>query len=106
CPCSLRWGAGADAAGGGVIVRGTGFSPAAVGVLHHAQPFGALLDAGFVVVHADGFEAAQDQRGAVDIVDAPASEPTAIRFLLFADELDGALYGGMVLVVAISRHHF
>ncbi len=102
----MRGRAFAHAAQGWVVVGADAFAPSAVGILHHAQPFRGLLYARLVVVHANRFESAQHQGCAVDVVHAPAAEPASIGLLFIADELDGALHGGMVLIETIGRHHF
>ena len=56
-------------------------------------------------VHADGFQATQHQRGAVNVVDAPTSEPAAIGFLLVFDELESLLDHGMIPVISVSSQH-
>src|SRR5580658_6536711 len=66
CPGGLGWGARTHAAGVRVVVTAAGFAPSAVGILHHADPLRSLLDLRLMIVHADGFEAAQDQERAVD----------------------------------------
>src|SRR5271156_5152116 len=105
-PRGLRRGARADAAGGGVVVAAAGFSPAAVGILHHADPLGCLLNLRLVVPDADGFKTPQDQEGAIDIVDAPAAEPASVLFLLVVNELDGALDALVLAAVAVGGKRF
>src|SRR5580698_4278319 len=104
-PCRLRWRADANTARRWVVVAAAAFAPTAVGVLHHANPLGGLLDLRLVVPDADGFESAQNEKCAVDIVDAPASKPTAVRLLFIEDELD-SLFDALVFArVAIDGQH-
>ena len=89
-PSCLRWRTRPDAFDIGIIIRAARFAPAAVRVLHHAQPFGGLLNIGLVVIDANGLQSAQNQHGSVDVVHAPASEPGAVRLLLIAYKLECA----------------
>ena len=50
----------------------------------------SLLNLGFVIIDAHGLKTAQNKKCAVDVVDAPATKPTAIRLLFLQDELNGA----------------
>src|ERR1035437_10401796 len=88
-PGRLRRGAGSHAAGVGIVVAAAGLAPAAVGILHHANPLGSLLNLRLKMIDADGIQSAQHPKCAVDIVHAPAAEPTSARLLLTEDESDG-----------------
>ena len=85
-PGGLRGGAGAVALENRVVVGVAAFAPAAVLVLDAFQPVAGLEDPGLAHVHAQGAQAAQDLPGAVNIIDAPAAVPRAVRFLVVADE--------------------
>ena len=76
---------GADAPQVRIVIAPAGLAPAAVSVLHHAQPLGGLLDIGSLLSTPIGVQPAQHQQGAVDVVHAPAAEPGAVRLLLFAE---------------------
>src|SRR5208337_1924300 len=81
-PGGLRSGAYAHALLVHILVGADGFAPSAVGILHHAQPLDCLLHHGIVTVEANGFQSAQHAHGAVNVVDAPASEPGTVGLLL------------------------
>src|SRR6202011_4789281 len=100
-PGSLRGSTRAHPSGAGIVIRTAGLAPSAIGILHHSQPFGSLLDAGFVKVHADSFQSAQHQCRTIHIIHAPAAEPASVRLLLLADECYGTLARWMALVIAV-----
>ena len=58
-----------------------------------------------MIPEAHGFEPAEDEEGAVEIVDAPAAEPAAVGLLLLEDELDGALDAGVLTAEAVEGEH-
>ena len=66
----------------GIVVAAARLAPAAIGVLHHANPLGGLLHLRLVVIEADCIKSAQHQERAVDVVHAPAAEPASVRLLL------------------------
>src|SRR5215469_15837989 len=86
-PCGLRCRARTDALRVRVVVGATSLAPSPVGILHHTQPLGSLLNARLMMVHASRFQSPQDKHSAVDIVDTPAAKPRTIRFLLALEEL-------------------
>ena len=79
-----------------VVVAGAAFAPAAVGVLDGAEPFAGAQDAASRSLYAGGAQAAQREEGAVDVVDAPAAVPAAVRLLGPQQVLDAALDGRVV----------
>ena len=105
-PGGLAWGGGALAAEGGVFVGIGGFAEGAVGFLVVEEPASGELDPLAVHGVADFSEAAEDLPGAVDVVDAPATEPGAIGFLGGADELDGFGDGGVIGEEAVVAEAF
>src|SRR5580704_8400010 len=105
-PRGLRWGARADATGQRIVVAAAGFSPAAVGVLHHADPLGGLLNLRLVIPDADPFKATQDEECAVNVVDAPAAEPASVGLLLIVDKFDGALDALVLTGIAVGGKCF
>src|SRR5581483_5089209 len=96
----------ADATSIGIVIRPNALAPATIGVLHHADPLCGLRDEWFVLLDAHGFESSEDEESSVKVVAAPASEPGAVGFLLFQDELDRALHTLVVARVAVERQHF
>ena len=67
------------------------FAPAAGRLLMGQQPLGAGHHRRIVGRHADGRQPGQRLPGAVDVVDAPAAEPTAVGFLRAAKIGDGPI---------------
>ena len=72
------------------VVAGTALAPAAVGVLDRAQPLAGAEDVRLAIVVPGGTQAAQRQERAVDVVDAPAAVPAAVRLLVRHEIVDAA----------------
>src|ERR1051325_792694 len=81
-PRGLAGGGHADPLFAGVIVAGDALAPAAVAVLPFRQPARGATDIRGAHVLADAAQAAQHLPGAVDVVDAPAAIPAALRVLI------------------------
>src|SRR6185503_10284105 len=95
-PSRLRRRARPAPAQGVVHVRRARLAPAAVGVLMGDEPFGGRAYVRLRHVLADRGERRQHGRRAINMIDAPAAEPAAVRFLLRADELEPARDGRVI----------
>src|SRR5579872_6488289 len=80
-------------------------APAAVLVLDFAEPMHRAPDRAMVVRQPGGVQACERRPSAVDVVDTPASEPTAIGQLRVTQKLDSPVYGRMVGRLAELRQH-
>ncbi len=63
--------------------------------MHRANPVDGFADPFVFHALADGLKTGEGLPCAVDIVDAPASEPRSVLVLRFLDEVDGFADGGM-----------
>ena len=81
-PGGLRGGRRALAAKVRRLVAVGRFAPAAAGLLVGQQPIGPGHHGRIVGRHADGDQSDDRLPGAIDVVDAPAAEPTAVGVLL------------------------
>ena len=70
-------------------------APAAVGVLDRFSQATALLQRRIGMIDPGGVERAEHRPGAVDVIDAPAAEPAAVRFLLFQQVIDACASCGL-----------
>src|SRR5688572_16708870 len=95
-PGRLRRRAGAVPAQAVIHVRRTSLAPAAVRVLVGDEPLARRAYVRLSHVLADRRERREHGGSAVNVIDAPATEPRAVRFLLRADEFEPARYGGMI----------
>src|SRR5206468_3390083 len=82
-PGGLRGGRRALAGGRGVVVAMTALSPGPRRLLHFFEPGDRSPHHGVFLVEVDGIQAQQDLPGAIDVIDAPAAEPTAAPILCF-----------------------
>ena len=87
------------------LVAGAVLSPAAVRVLDGDQPVGRLAHARIGRVEAGRVQRAQRRPRAIDIVDAPAAEPAAVRHLLASEIIQPGAHGGTLHRVAKLGHH-
>src|SRR5262245_679943 len=90
-PRRLRRGGGTAAGQLRPVVALAGLAPAAIAVLGALQPPHCALDILVLEVLADGLQAPHHRPGAVDIVDAPASEPRTVMTLSPSHEVDRPL---------------
>src|SRR6188472_1882156 len=81
-PCRLRGGGGSpfetliiESVADGIL------APAAIRVLDRQQPVHGLAHRGVLMIDAGGVERAQYRPGTVDVVEAPAAIPGALREL-------------------------
>src|SRR5438067_13937518 len=70
-----------------VVITATTLAPAAAKLLRLPQPGDGLPHHGIAHVKADAAETLQDLPGTVEIIDAPAADPTAITRLRTAKKL-------------------
>src|SRR5208282_5079800 len=104
-PRRLRRGAGSAPVPRGIFVRQRALAPAAVGILLRLEPLDRPLDPGLVNIDADRPQARQRRVRAIDIVDAPASPPSARRRLISLEPFDRAFRHRMLGAIADRRHH-
>src|SRR5579862_3231526 len=80
-------------------------APAAVLVLDFAEPMHRAPDRVMVVRQPGGVQACKRRPSPVDVVDAPAPEPTAIGQLRATQKLDSPMHGWIVGRLAELRQH-
>src|SRR3974390_1942196 len=68
-------------------------APASVVVLMRAEPLGRALVPGLPQVHARMREAAESEKGSVEVVHAPAPVPRPVRVLVLVEEAHGLADG-------------
>ena len=90
----------------GQLVAVGRFAPAAARLLVGQQPIGPGHDGRIVGRHADGRQPGQRLPGAVDVVDAPAAEPTAVGLLRAADVGHGPIDGRIAHAAAQLAQRF
>src|SRR5262249_22171380 len=93
---SLGCRAGASAFARWIVIAAAAFAPSAVGILNGTDPLAGLDDAGFSGIYSGGAKSSQGEARPVDVVDAPASHPTAVWFLNVSQIIDCTPRGGMV----------
>src|SRR5262249_3134789 len=81
-------------------------APGAGRLLDLLQPAGGALHHRVGHVEADGFQPGEDLPGPVDVVDAPAAVPAAVRFLRATQVGDGAVDRSMAGSVAGLAERF
>jgi hypothetical protein len=95
-PSGLGRRAGAAAFEDWIVVGIAAFAPAAVVVLDAFEPVASAEEPGLMHVEVERAETAENLPGAVDVIDAPATVPGAVTFLLGADIIDGFLELGIM----------
>ena len=58
----------------GIVVAAAGLAPAAIGILHHANPLRRLLNLRLKMIDADRLKPAQHQERAVDDSSRPSGQ--------------------------------
>src|SRR5258708_24559610 len=104
-PRRLRCGAGPATVPRGIFVRERALAPSAVRILLRLEPRDRALDPGFVDIDANRAQARQRRESSVDIIDTPASPPSARRRLIFLEPLNRALRYRMLGAIAHRSHH-
>src|SRR5258708_40054062 len=82
-PRRLRRGAGPATVPRRIFVRQRALAPSAVRILLRLEPCDGALDPRLVDIDADRAQPRQRRESSVDIIDAPASPPSAGRRLIF-----------------------
>src|ERR1035441_8636959 len=77
-------------------------APTSVGILYYPEPAGAARDRSGGLRRARGTQAADGEKGAVDVVHAPAAVPASVVLLFGQEILHPTCNGGMGAVEAAA----